>query len=431
MTIEINCGEPHQDDSGILVATAATILFKRESPGNFLVSVDGIKARSDIKVNANSVVLIGTSELANLSELTDAFAALRDTHYIPAFRNAVNQGGSESYYDMKIGSAFISQWSEYQTGPNLNSRVQAGRIVETIRQIFGFDQFNIMASSNRQELQVTVDDQPFTLGEQGAGLTHFVLSLVGAAIARPTFIAIDEPETGLHPSLQLEFLSALASLATRGLVFATHSYGLARSTADLVYLTTKPEGYTILRPLETTPRLAQFLGEMSFAGYQEMGFETLLLVEGPLDVRTVNQWLRELKKDHRVVVLHLGGGSTITSDRDIELAEVMRISQDVHVLIDSERSEPGEPLSKNRAAFVSTCEKLGMQICTLERRAIENYFPDAAVKRTFGNTHAALEPYELLRDHEHPWRKTENWRIARETPVETLGADLQEFLLGL
>ena len=431
MSVRITCGDPYVDENGTPVPTAMTLVIKRENPRTFFVFVDGLDPRADTTMDGQFIASAGSTRLAVLRELADTAAALRDAYYIPAFRNTVNQGGSDRYYDLSIGSAFIAQWSEFQTGSNLNSRMQAGRIVETIRQVFGFNQFNIMASSSRDDLQVSVDDQPYSLGEQGAGLTHFVLSLVGAAIKRPTFIAIDEPETGLHPSLQRTFLTTLASLASRGVLFATHSYGLARSNAELVYVATKLKQATTLRPLERTPRLAEFLGEMSFAGYQELGFERLLLVEGPLDVRAVHQWLRDLKIDHRVVVLPLGGDSMINAHRAEELAEVLRITSDVHVLIDSERSEPGQALSENRAAFVNTCGELGIQICVLERRAIENYFPDDAVKRAFGDTHSALGPYELLRDHEHPWSKAANWRIAMETPVAALGADLREFLRGL
>jgi len=50
--------------------------------------------------------------------------------------------------------------------------------------------------------------------------------LGNAALKKPSFILIDEPEISLHPSLQLKFLMKLAGYASEGVVFATHNIGL-------------------------------------------------------------------------------------------------------------------------------------------------------------------------------------------------------------
>jgi ABC-type glutathione transport system ATPase component len=43
----------------------------------------------------------------------------------------------------------------------------------------------------------------------------------------------------LHASLQLDFLQTLARYTDYGVVFATHSMGLARTAADTIYTLTK------------------------------------------------------------------------------------------------------------------------------------------------------------------------------------------------
>src|SRR5262249_29182042 len=157
---------------------------------------------------------------------------------------------------------------------------------------------------------------------------QFILVLVNAAVNQPAFILIDEPELNLHPSLQLDFLTTLGSYASRGVYFATHSYGLARAHAQCVYtLQNDPATGTELRPLESTPRLSELRGELSFSAYKDLGFDTLLLVEGVTEVLAIQQFLRMYGKDHQVVLLPLGGDNFINGNRETELQEILRITE--------------------------------------------------------------------------------------------------------
>ncbi|MBI4506315.1 MAG: hypothetical protein HY691_12335 [Chloroflexi bacterium] len=187
-----------------------------------------------------------------------------------------------------------------------------------------------------------------------------------------------------------------------------------------------------MEPYEGTARLAEFLGELNYASYREVGFDKLLLVEGPSEVKTLQQLMRCFGKDHKVVLLPLGGGSMINGSREAELTEIKRISDDVAALIDSERSGPNDRLVAHRQAFVKTCAQVGIRCHALERRAIENYFPDAAVKKVKGAKYRSLAPYERLKDLALSWSKEENWRIAREIEAQELeGTDLGDFLKSL
>jgi hypothetical protein len=59
---------------------------------------------------------------------------------------------------------------------------------------------------------------------------------------------------------------------------------------------------------------------MSFSAFREVGFEQVLGVEGVTDVRAVQQFLRLLSLDNKVVVIPLGGSALITAGREQELA---------------------------------------------------------------------------------------------------------------
>jgi hypothetical protein len=277
-----------------------------------------------------------------------------------------------------------------------------------------------------------IDGRVFRLDELGSGLSQFILVLGNVAAKNPAYILIDEPELNLHPILQVAFLTTLGSYAQNGVVFATHSIGLARAAHSIYACRRIKQGESKMSLYERMPRLSEFLGELSFGGYRELGFDKVLLVEGLNDVTTLQQFLRLYGRDHSILVLHLGGAALINAGREAELAEIMRISADISALIDSELEAAEAELSPDRQAFVENCTKLRIKCKVLDRRAIENYFTDRAVKKIKGDKYRALAPFERLGQITPAWAKQENWRIAREMSLEELnGTDLGAFLASL
>jgi len=351
--------------------------------------------------------------------------------YLGPFRNAVNVGGSGDYYDIQIGQPFITSWRTLKTGYQKKQSEATYKLTDDIRRIFGFETLDINASDDGQNLQLMIDGKSYKQSEIGSGLIQFILVLANAAIKSPTYILIDEPELNLHPSLQVDFLTTLASHAEKGVLFATHNLGLARAISNRVYSVRRVgrEGREV-RDFTGTKVLAEFLGELGFNAYQDLGFETVLLVEGPTDVTCVQQLLRLYGKEHKVVLLPLGGSSMINAGCEAQLSEVGRISPRVHALIDSERAQPGEALATDRRGFEEACSKLNIPCHVLERRAIENYFPEHAIKEVKNSDkYRPLGHYEPLKGVDPAWGKEENWRIARLMTLDDLeDTDLGTFL---
>lgn len=373
-----------------------------------------------------------TGKLVDHSSFRGLCADLANTLYVGPFRNAISEGEGK-HYDLAIGRSFIATWNSWKTGTvKAQSRV-IQQVEEEIGRIFEYDRLEINAAEDLKTLQVITNRNPYKLRELGAGLAQFIIVLGNVVIKRPHVLLIDEPELNLHPALQMDFLTTLASYTKLGTVFfATHSVGLARTTADRIYTFRRSGPRSVVTSFEQTPNLAEFLGEMSFASFKELGHDSLLLVEGVRDIRAVQQFLRLLKKDHRTVVIHLGGGALINANAQHELAELGRLSQHVAGLIDSERENAGANLNKDRAAFVKTCQDLHFNLHVTKFRAFENYFPERAVQAVKGTQAQALKPYQLLAQAAVPWRKRDNWLIARAMTVEELMAtELGPFLAGL
>jgi energy-coupling factor transporter ATP-binding protein EcfA2 len=390
-----------------------------------------IPRSSSASIQGGAIVFLANQKL-EVSSLTEAAKKLADTLYIGPFRNIINTGTNDNYFDIQVGQAFVQSWRNYKTGDRKRDNRSALQVTSDIERIFGFNRLEINATPGDTTLQILVDGKPYKLNEIGAGIAQFVIVLVNAAIRRPSFILIDEPELNLHPSLQLDFLTTLASYASEGIVFSTHNYGLARAAGDRVYGVRRiAQGESEVYAIESMPRLSEFLGEMSFSGYRELGFEKILLVEGPSDVRTIQQFLRMMDKDHKVVLLQMGGSSLINGISELELQEIKRISANVSALIDSERAAAGDALSRDRQQFRERCRAADIPCKVLEKRAIENYLSDAAVKAVNGPKYRALSPFERLKGVSPAWNKADNWKIARLMTLVDLDPDLRTFLKGL
>ena len=380
-----------------------------------------------------TTLLFEDNPKAELSGIIQTFKTLSETLYIGPFRNVINAVPGENYYDIQVGKQFIDTWRRWKTGKEKRQNESTIRLTDDIKHIFDYDVLEINPSEKGDDLKVFINGKSYKLSELGSGITQFILVLANAIIKHPSYILIDEPELNLHPSLQLDFLTTLGSYATEGVLFATHSIGLARASADRIYSVRKiVDGESEISDFEATSCFSEFLGELSFTGYKELGFDKVLLVEGTTDVKTIQQFLHLHKIDHKIVLLPMGGRSLINNSSEQELAEITRISDNIFALIDSERNESGAELAPGRAAFVEICEKIGIDCHLLDRRATENYFPDRAVKKIKGDEYRALEHYEKLGEISHPWSKNENWKIAREMTLDDLnGTDLGEFLLTL
>ncbi len=222
--------------------------------------------------------------------------AIADTLYVPAFRNLINVGANDSFYDILTGDAFVRNWSN-AAGPGLRARNEVvASLQESVEALFRFGRFELVTSTDQRSLQAYIDRKPYKLSELGAGLTQFIMVLFSARLAQRSFVLIDEPETGLHPSLQIDFLTTLADTAKIGTVFSTHSVGLARSVADQTYTVIRSNGRSTLKEFDAQTNVTEFLGEMSYAGSLDLGYRKILLVEGYSEIKAVQQLLRKLRK---------------------------------------------------------------------------------------------------------------------------------------
>lgn len=390
-------------------------------------------SNQDLNVLCRSTTTNSNTNYSLLNFL-NFFKKLHQTIYIPAFRNLINAGEKSGYYDISTGTAFISQWDQWKNGSEKSARDKITKITDDIKNLFGYKNLEINPSSDKTTLRINIDNKSYSLADVGSGLSQFILVFASAAIKKPTFILIDEPEISLHPSLQLKFLSSLASYASEGVIFATHSIGLARSAAEYIYSVTNNGQETKINTFSNTPNYIALLGELSFSTYQEIGANCILFVEGPTEVKTIQEFLRKFNKDSKVLMFPLGGSSMINGSRKMELAEIVtRLNvKKTYAWIDSEKSNPNVDVAHDRKQFLEACKEIGIIAKASDRRALENYFTERSVRTVLNDQGKnALAEFEKLDPSTH-WVKNDNWKLAREMTIDELKVnDLGKFIADI
>lgn len=369
----------------------------------------------------------------DLRPLHRMIQAVQKTMYVGPFRNAINEGAG-SYFDTEIGTSFLTQWHQWKTGPRKVNNRAIQLVTDDVKRLIGAETLDIAASVELKTLQITINQRPQKLHELGAGIAQLIQVLGSALVRQPSFIVIDEPEIHLHPALQTEFLTTLGKYASEGVIFATHSMGLARAVSDRCFSIRKNSEGSIVRPFEKTPHYAEFLGSMGIAGLQEIGWDRILLVEGTTDVRTIRQFLRLFDLDRKTVVLPMGGDSLASGSALSELSEILRLGGKFSAIVDSERQSAIGEAKKERMAFQAACKHLNVAVLVTQRRAIENYLTQPAINTAFGEgKYKALGEYdEPSREINAFWGKSRNWLAAGAmTKKEILETDLGEFLKSL
>lgn len=369
---------------------------------------------------------------APIGSLRGVLNDLQQSVFVGPFRNALNvKGEGTQHFDITVGQPLVESWRVLKSGKDPQAAKIARRLERQIAGLLDLESLAIDASHDMTTFHLTIGEGRYELADMGSGAAHLITVLLNLAFRKPAFVLIDEPESGLHPRLQLRFLETLQEIAGRGVVIATHNVGLARSAGKRIYTIRVAGGESRIDPFAGTPSVAAFMGEMNFSAYRDLGYDRLLLVEGPTDLPVLRHFLRLMGADRKVVLLPLCGDARIGEHSAIELEEVKRICPHVSAMIDSERAE-SEPLPRNREAFAAACEKAGIPCHVLQRRAIENYFTEAAVKSVLKKTARALGHHET--PEEAGWeslswsKRAHNWRIAEAMTLDDLDNDMGEFL---
>ena len=286
---------------------------------------------------------------------------------------------------------------------------------------YAFDVF--ISRANELELRFAQEGRNWVdAADCGLGLQDLLVLLYFSIIPEYSVVAIEEPESHLHPEMQRRLLGFLKQCEDRQFFLSTHSnVFLNNAYVDRVFFTTFTD---VVNVADATSR-ASMLDDLGYSVADNLVSDVVVLVEGPTDTPVIEELL--LKKGvlptFDVKIWPLGGD--IMDQLDLSL---LTQAYNVVALLDR---DPGS--SKVRKRFRSRCDEAGIPVVQLKRYAIENYFTLNALRTVFGSqipasvevlaTNATLESQIGINV------KRNNRRLARELSMSDLeGTDLDGFL---
>jgi len=208
---------------------------------------------------------------------------------------------------------------------------------------------------------------------------------------------IEEPENHLHPELQRTMALRIQQLAEQYQVFvSTHSpFIVDRSTEIMCFRVqlNRSAGTEVSR-VDTTSEFYAIISEIGARPSDLLQYDALILVEGPSDADIIREFLKLYSManrqdlQHRVLVLFCGGSALYREDNE-RMLEELKMNTKFWVLIDSDRENEMQEFGGNNAEakkrFKEVCNRLGVNLHVTDRREIENYFTEAAIKAVLGD----------------------------------------------
>jgi AAA15 family ATPase/GTPase len=217
----------------------------------------------------------------------------------------------------------------------------------------------------------------------GGGLKHFLDVLLKTSITGANIVLIDEPEAGLHPDLQRQFIEYLHNLSEEKdiqVFMATHS-PILLNYANIItyYRITNRKGNRCVYPVPKEA-IHTLLSDLGVRPSDIFNQDICVMVEGASDVILFEHIIQNLYKDEfrniSIGVIQYGGSAAegIIS-RKIDVSNIVPAQKYVFWIRDRD-AKPDEIPSRPATKFKNRLESDGFECYILKKREIEYYYPE-------------------------------------------------------
>ncbi|MDN8593341.1 AAA family ATPase [Paenibacillus sp. 11B] len=247
----------------------------------------------------------------------------------------------------------------------------------------GMDHHDVFIEWNKNGI---VKNQPLTRSGSGVVSAVYLAGRLLSGSNHQTIGFIDEPETGMHPKLQVRFLKLLRELSEDfeiQWIVSTHSPFIMKNLKDKdrLYLVQHDGSETTARAIEPHDKSTVFqaIGAYLPDTISSRGF---VFVEGTTESTLLPLLLKKCEMDieqEGLVIIPMGGENIYS----ISPSDLTKIHPKAMVILDSDLVKPlssGGNLTKKKIDYQQECYKYGVECyISTDYRTIENMYPVRAL----------------------------------------------------
>lgn len=262
----------------------------------------------------------------------------------------------------------------------LSLKVQRGgtevlrNIQSTVENLLGvqIDAFQSSSRGRRVEPEAELDVDNFLVEVNGSGVREALRLILDVQFEDPNILMVEEPETHLHPALEISMMHFLKRVSSTLQVFVTTHSTNFLDTAEMknVYLVSKDTS-TRIQLLNYQEAESQIPKELGLRLSSLFMFDRLVFVEGPSDEGVFREWAATLRvnfSQSNVGFVSMGGVRNFTHyAAEATIAFLTRRQVGIWFILDRDEKDDAEikalqELFEGRAS-----------IYVLTKREIENF----------------------------------------------------------
>lgn len=413
-----------------------------------------------ITQNNLSTVQNGVNQI--ISALNPSKYIIGSTALIPAIRSTSSGLGGIQYEQATgmirngdfdhSGSGLIGELHRWQHPDRNNNqdKMKFAKITKFLRDLTGDLDAIIEIPHDQTEIVVETDGRRLPLAALGTGIEQIIILASKCTIFNHHIICLEEPEQGIHPTLQRKLMDYLLNNTNNQYFISTHSSSFIDMEDINLYHVEKHEGYSKVTPAINPHERFSVCRDLGYRASDILQTNAIIWVEGPSDRIYLNNWLSqlspELKEGSHYSVMFYGGRllnhlSATDSEVD-EFISLLRINRNTAIVIDSDRARKGQKINSTKQRIRKELESIGGLCWVTMGREIENYIDHASMVSAIQEVHPNSRLYSKIGAYEHYpvyWvsgrrsntsvRKADKVKIARKIASHTsfhTQLDLQE-----
>ncbi len=319
----------------------------------------------------------------------DPFSRIQSVRFveIPSARKVIDSGTAfdGTFGDKKIIHT-IAEWERPDIQNLQGHSEKFERLLQFARTVLEDPEVSLQIPYQRDTIHVIKDGKTLPIERLGTGIHQVVMIAAAATVVEDSVVAIEEPETNLHPSLQRKLTRYLNEETTNQYFITTHSAHILDAAPAAVFHVSLVDGLTRLSRIGSANHRFSAVEDLGYRASDLIQTPIVVWVEGPSDRVYLAAWIKSLdptlvEGTHYSIMFY---GGRLLSHLNVDDSEVdefislRRLNRYVVVLIDSDRKNEVAQINATKSRVVAEVDAspdYGFAWVT-DGREIENYLDE-------------------------------------------------------